>query len=112
MTQTKFWVPIPHTATSKILLETPRFKLGLLIGLISGHNRLGRHMAKLDSRSPFCRLCNAGQEDTQHLVFNCKHLEQLVLECLGIFTTGGGHWTVEGLRQFANAGMVRWLLTS
>ncbi|XP_063375457.1 uncharacterized protein LOC134663070 [Cydia amplana] len=73
---------------TKILLKTPRQQLRKIIGLITGHNTLNKHlhnMGKTDS--PLCRACMEEEETTKHILLECKQVETYRNKYLGTPST-------------------------
>ncbi|XP_048004470.1 uncharacterized protein LOC125240570 isoform X2 [Leguminivora glycinivorella] len=56
--QTKEILAEPNTKLTKILLRTPRQQLRKLVGLMTGHNTLNKHLNNIGiTDSPMCRAC-------------------------------------------------------
>ena len=73
--RSKIWFPVIDRKKSEGLLKLSRTDLGLMIQLLTGHNRLGYHKAKVDpSLDPTCRFCKCGPESTWHIVCDCPSL--------------------------------------
>ena len=72
--QTKIWLPTIRTDTPGYFRSLPRTDLGMALQLLTGHNGLRRHTAKLDKSTDVtvCRLCHSGVEDATHLWSNCQ----------------------------------------
>ncbi|XP_063542917.1 uncharacterized protein LOC134751438 [Cydia strobilella] len=82
--QTKEILPELNHKLTKILLKTPRSQLRKIVGLITGHNTLNKHlhiMGKTDS--PMCRACMAEEETTKHILLDCKQVEVYRSKYLG-----------------------------
>ena len=70
--QTKEWFPSLNKKTSSELIRLSRADLGLMVQLLSGHNRLKYHQFKVDPNvDPTCRKCKGGIESTKHLFGDC-----------------------------------------
>lgn len=58
------------------LLRTHRSQLRKIVGLITGHNTLNRHLYNLGiTDSPMCRACMEAEETTKHILLDCKQVE-------------------------------------
>ena len=73
--QTKIWFPSLNIKCSKILTGLPRLELGLVIQMITGHNRLNRHENLCNQDvSPTCRFCKEETETSWHIFGECPML--------------------------------------
>ena len=73
--QTKIWFPYIKKKISKGLIKLSRQELGLLVQLLTGHNRLRYHSSKIDpSLDPTCRKCREEAESTWHVLGDCPSL--------------------------------------
>jgi hypothetical protein len=62
----------------RYLLRLPRFKLGILVGLITGHCPLNKHLHNMGLRDdPICIACGMEDESAFHLLCNCPSLISL-----------------------------------
>ncbi|XP_047999780.1 uncharacterized protein LOC125236904 [Leguminivora glycinivorella] len=74
--QTKEILAEPNTKLTKILLRTPRQQLRKLVGLMTGHNTLNKHLNNIGiTDSPMCRACMEAEETTKHFLLECKQVE-------------------------------------
>ena len=82
--QTRIWFPSVNKRASKYLLTLPRKELGLMVQMITGHNRLNRHQSLMEPGiSPTCRLCREEDESSWHLIGECPMLRTKRWEYLG-----------------------------
>ena len=71
----KIWFPTINPKISEGLFLLSRADLGLMVELLSGHNHLGYHKAKVDGDlDPTCRFCKWDLESTFHVVGQCPCL--------------------------------------
>jgi hypothetical protein len=69
---------------AKFLRNLPRTKLGVLIGLISGHVRLNKHHHKMDLLSdPTFAACGIEEESALHFICVCPTLANLRTQIFG-----------------------------
>jgi hypothetical protein len=79
----------PDLATRARLLSFNRTQSRVVIGLLTGHNTLRRHLYKMGLRNnPICRKCGTGAETSVHVVFECEVLALLRHAHLGSFFLG------------------------
>ena len=71
--QTKLWFPKVKREVTPFFKCLPRNELGMAIQLLTGHNNLGRHQAKVQALEQVvdCRLCGEEEEDAVHLWERC-----------------------------------------
>jgi len=63
-----------------------RIQSRAVTGLITGHNTLRRHLYLLGlSNSPLCRWCEAGEETSAHVLYECEALASRRRAYLGSF---------------------------
>ena len=61
--------------TTNFLLNKSRIELRSIIGLITGHRKLSKHLHKMTlSHDSSCRRCNEEEETPIHLFINCPAL--------------------------------------
>ena len=73
--QTRIWFPSLNKKFSRSLMSLNRTDLGLMVEIISGHNRLNRHQNIVDKDvSPLCRLCKEENESSFHIIASCPRL--------------------------------------
>ena len=73
--QTKYWFQSVNKKKSEELLKLSRVDLGLMVQLLTGHNRLKYHQFVVDpSSDPTCRKCREGTESTWHILGDCPRL--------------------------------------
>lgn len=64
-----------------------RSKIRAALSLLSGHSRLNRYRHWIDSSiSPLCRFCEQEDEDVEHLIMLCDHLDDLRFRYFGRYT--------------------------
>jgi hypothetical protein len=76
-TQRQAWELIsgPRIAAKTGLLSFNRTQSRVLIGLLTGHNTLRRHLHIMGLRdSPLCRKCGAEEETSAHVLCECEAL--------------------------------------
>ena len=67
-------------------LRLPRKDLRILIGLLTGHADLNRHMTLIRVRpDPMCPLCQEEEETTLNLLGRCKALSFTRFTHLGLY---------------------------
>ena len=70
--QTKYWFPNVNKQISHELIRLSRKDLGLMVQLLTGHNRLRYHQFKVDpSSNPNCRECKTESETAVHVMGDC-----------------------------------------
>jgi len=63
-----------------------RIQSRAVIGLLTGHNTLRRHLYLLGLLdSPLCRKCGVGEETSAHILCECESLASLRHAYLGCF---------------------------
>ena len=73
--QTKIWFPSLNLKSPLLLINLPRMELGLVIQMITGHNRLNRHENLCNQDvSPTCRFCSEEEETSWHIIGECPVL--------------------------------------
>ena len=74
--QTKIWFPRPDITKSNFSINQSRIKLGLLVEMITGHNRLNRHESLVTKGEidPLCRFCLEDDETSWHVIGQCPAL--------------------------------------
>jgi hypothetical protein len=76
--QSKMWLKKPNPGLTRYLLRLPRSKLRILVGLITGHCPLNKHlhhMGLIDE--PICIACGMEDESAFHLLCDCPSLISL-----------------------------------
>lgn len=75
----------PNEKNTKFLLNKSRTDLRLIIGTITGHCKLNKHMQRMNlTQSATCRRCNEEDETPLHLITECP---ALITERAKIFNT-------------------------
>jgi hypothetical protein len=76
----------PNLATGARLLSFNRTQSRVVIGLLTRHNTLRRHLHIMGlCDSPICRKCGAGEETSIHILCECEALASLRHTYLGSF---------------------------
>jgi hypothetical protein len=86
MRQAQELISGPNTTARTALMSFSRAQSWVVIGLLTGHNTLRRHlhiMGLVDS--PLCRKCGAGEETSAHVLCECEALATLRHIYLGSF---------------------------
>ena len=87
-TQRQAWELIsgPNLATGARLLSFNRTQTRAVIGLLTGHNTLRRHLHVMGlNNNPTCRKCGTEEETSVHIFCECKALASLRHKYLGSF---------------------------
>jgi hypothetical protein len=87
-TQRQAWELIsgPNLATGARLLSFNRTQSRAVIGLLTGHNTLRRHLHAMGlSNNPTCRKCGTEEETSVHILCECEALASLRHMYLGSF---------------------------
>jgi len=110
--QSRLWQTLPKCRQAKLFLNTPykglaRFALSLkkkdlriLVGLLTGHADLNRHLKITGLRNEaVCLLCQDEEETSIHFIAQCSATMLLQRSILGDYTLSldilnGIHWTV------------------
>lgn len=82
--QTKNIITNPSDKLARYSLQLSRQNLSDLVGIITGHCRLNKHLhtiRKVDS--PLCRACNWGEENVIHIICECPALLEFRKSTLG-----------------------------
>jgi hypothetical protein len=76
----------PDLATRAQLLSFNRTQTRIVIGLLTGHNTLRRHLCIMGlSNIPICRKCGTEEETSVHILCECEALASLRHTYLGSF---------------------------
>jgi hypothetical protein len=76
--QTRELISGPRIATKTRLLSFNRTQSRVVIGLLTGHNTLRRHLHIMGLRnSPLCRKCGAEEKTSAHVSCECEALAHL-----------------------------------
>jgi len=74
----------PDLATRARLLSFNRTQSRVVIGLLTGHNTLRRHLHIMElCNNPTCRKCSTEEETSVHILCECEALASLSLTYLG-----------------------------
>jgi hypothetical protein len=79
-------ISAPNLAAGARLLSFNRTQSRVVIGLLTGHNILRRHLHILVlCDSPICRKCGTGEVSSVHILCECEALASLRRTYLGSF---------------------------
>lgn len=82
--QTKMFIKGPEKGLSNFILSLKRTKIRHLVGIITGHNGLNKHLYTIGiATSPMCDRCNLEEESTEHFLCRCPSYSTLRLGTLG-----------------------------
>jgi hypothetical protein len=80
----KVWIKRPRLKLARFLRNLPRTKLGVLIGLLIGHNRLNKHLHRMGLLSDStCAACGIEEESAPHFICVCPTLANLSTQIFG-----------------------------
>ena len=99
--QTKQWFPTLNFKQSNNLKNLNRKDLGLMVQLLTGHNRLRYHEHLIcKDLSPLCRLCKEDNETSFHLIGKCPVLMEKRKEIFHTyFLDENPDWTIFQIRD-------------
>jgi hypothetical protein len=93
----------PNLATGARLLSFNRTQSRVVIGVLTGHNTLRRHLHIMGlSDRPICRKCGTEEETSVHILFECEALASLRHTYLGSFFLDLEHIRVLGVGAIWN----------
>ena len=101
--QTKIWFPRPNKNISNLLCNLKRHDLGLVVQMITGHNRLKRHESIVNrGGDPDCRFCGPGTPETSwHIIGECPAFFQRRRESFEtLHLDNPPKWNVKRLLKF------------
>jgi hypothetical protein len=76
----------PEPATGARILSFNRTQSRVVIGLLTGHNNLRRHLHIMGlGNDPICRKCGTEEETSVHILCECETLASLRHAYLGSF---------------------------
>jgi hypothetical protein len=82
--QSKVWINRPCLKLARFLRNLPRTKLGVLIGLLTGHVRLNGHLHRMGLFTyPTCAACGIEEESALHFICVCPTLANLRTQIFG-----------------------------
>ena len=105
--QAKLFLNTPDKGLARFALSLGKKDLRILVGLLTGHADLNRHLKIIGLRNEaVCPLCQDEEETTIHFIAQCSAtmlLRRSILDdyMLSLDTLNGIHWTV--LLRFAKA---------
>ncbi len=115
MEDSKYWLPDIRPDLAKKLEKVERTEVSKIIGMMTGHCAIGKHMARarlLDNETDpkLCRLCNKeveenGLESIKHWIENCTGTIHARFKTFGTIRSEKikETWTVRKLRNFCNS---------
>ena len=101
--QTKIFFPKLDTKKSGSIINLNRQNLGMMVQVLSGHNRLRYHQSKMDplQQDSSCRFCQEEEETAAHLVCTCPAFWRSRVECFNVtFLEETPEWQVKQLLKF------------
>jgi hypothetical protein len=82
--QSKVWIKRPCLKLARFLRNLPRTKLGVLIGLLTEHVRLNKHLHRVDLVSdPIFAACGIEEESELHFICVCLTQANLRTQIFG-----------------------------
>jgi hypothetical protein len=82
--QSNVWIKRPCLKLARFLRNLPRTKIGVLIGLITKHVRLNKHLHRMGLISdPACAACGIEEELALHFICVCPTLANLRTQIFG-----------------------------
>jgi len=85
-TQARELISGPNLATEAQLLSFNRTQSRVVIGLLTGHNTLRRHLYIMGlNNNPTCRKCGTEEETSVHILCECEALASLRYTYLSSF---------------------------
>jgi hypothetical protein len=76
--QSKVWIKQPCLKLARFLRNLPKTKLSVLIGLLTEHDRLNKHLHMMGLLSdPTCAACGIQEESALHFICECSTLANL-----------------------------------
>ena len=114
MEDTKYWLPELRLDMARKLEKTERAEVSKIIGLITGHCAIGKHLQRAnlmeEERNPqLCRLCNRevdnGMESIKHWIENCNGTIHARFKAFGTMSPVKikEKWTISKMRHFCNS---------
>jgi hypothetical protein len=84
--QAREFISGPDLAMGARLLSFNRTQFRVVIGLLTGHNTLRRHLHIMGlCNDPICRKCGTEKETSVHILCECEALASLMHAYLGFF---------------------------
>jgi hypothetical protein len=73
------WSFVTPVKQVSICLILERMMMMLVVGLLTGHFHLRKHLHRLGiyKEEPVCRKCGMGEETAHHIVFECEALGRI-----------------------------------
>jgi hypothetical protein len=82
--QSKVWIKRPCLKLARFVRNLPRIKLGVLIGLLTRHVRLNKHLHRMGLLSdPTCAACGIDEESALHFICVCPTLANIRTQIFG-----------------------------
>lgn len=80
----KIFLPEVNLKTTKFLLSLSRSDCRMVVGLMTGHNHMKKHMVRLGiENDPTCRYCLEEDETSPHVLGECLALARLRIRMFG-----------------------------
>lgn len=71
---------------NRAIWKWKRGKIRAVISILTGHARLNKYINRVDaSKNPTCRFCEQDDEDIEHIIMRCDHLDDYRSEALGLY---------------------------
>jgi ribonuclease HI len=86
MRQSRQFITEPSKRASEELLRLNRMQIRAVVGLLTGHALLKRHLALIGviQNDTMCRLCSLEQETAYHVLCECEALATMRMQQLGM----------------------------
>ena len=89
--QAKQFMQVVNIRLTQYVVRLSRKDLRLLVGLLTGHNTLNRHLTLLRRiDDPLCPLCKEEEDTSLHLLGNCCAIAEKRCEFFGRYFLGPG----------------------
>jgi hypothetical protein len=84
--QARELISVPNLATGARILSFNTTQSRVVIGLLTGHNTLKRHLHVMGlGNNPICRKCGTEEENSVHILCECEVLDSLRYTYMGSF---------------------------
>ena len=94
MRQAKEFIKKPSPTFTEYLLSQKRSSTRILVGLLTGHCRLNKHMSTIGlTEELLCRFCQEEEETAVHILCHCEGLSRLRFLTLGEEKPGAQRYT-------------------
>lgn len=80
----------PSRRVAKAILQLDRRRSRQIVGMVTGHGHLRKHLSRLGiyNGDPVCRKCGQFEETADHLLFDCRELAEVRMTALGALSRG------------------------